>query len=195
MNISNESLKTGGQWIGAATGAGIPAASFFTTLTPPLFPSVSVLTTALSSAILLVAALWRPRSEARTHPIPKSAILGSRFLVIAVVLLIGYVLLLQFTTVTGPEGTRYQIGFGTADWSLTDHGRQWKQSNPAVTAEQLLMYEGLAQDRVSIIWAISSVYVSGSLVILLYFLGFICWTLGFALLAKHRAPSGSAMND
>ena len=45
-----------GKWVGAASGVGIPAASFFTSLTPPLFQEVSLITTALSGAIVAMAA-------------------------------------------------------------------------------------------------------------------------------------------
>ena len=188
MKFKKESLKTMGKWVGAASGVGIPAASFFTSLTPPLFQEVSLITTALSGAIVAMAAKRRPRPTHKGWQMPVSTTLAPIFLAVAIVFLVGYVLLLQFTTVIGPEGseTRYQIGFGTTDWSLTDVAKGWKRENPALTPKELLMKEAaFDQDRVAILWTTRSIYAAGALLILLYFLGFTCWTLGFAFLKKH----------
>ena len=187
-----ESLKTGGQWLGAASGVGVPAFTFFSSFPPPLFPSVSLISAALSSAILLIALAWNPKADGPDQTLPRIVRQGKRFLFWSVPLLIVYILLLQFTTVPIPTepSTRLQIGFGTFDWTLTEAARDWKSSNPSLTVTQMIKYEAaFTQDRIAILWQMWSVYLAGFLLIVLYFSGFVTWTSGFALLAKQRSIS------
>lgn len=114
----------------------------------------------------------------------------------AIFLLAAYVLLLQFTSVASPQGgvARYQIGFGTADWSLTERGRHWKEKDPNVTPLKILMNEAsFSQELVGELWQTWTIYLAGSCLIVVYFVGFLLWTIGFAVLAKHRGkPPGAA---
>ena len=74
------------------------------------------------------------------------------------------------------------------EWSLTDAGKDWLRTNPTITVTQMVRNEAaFDQDRLTILWKTWSIYTAGSLLILLYFLAFTCWTTGFALLAKHRS--------
>lgn len=192
MKVDAESLKTGGQWLGAASGVGVPAFTFFSSFPPPLFPSVSLISAALSSAILLIALAWNPKADGPDQTLPRIVRQGKRFLFWSVPLLIVYILLLQFTTVPIPTepSTRLQIGFGTFDWTLTEAARDWKSSNPSLTVTQMIKYEAaFTQDRIAILWQMWSVYLAGFLLIVLYFSGFVTWTSGFALLAKQRSIS------
>ena len=187
MNVA-ESLATGGRRVGAASGVVIPALSFFSSYPPPLFPAVSLITSALSGAILLAARAWRPKSDPVSQRMPRVVTLGGTFVVLSIPFLIAYVLALQFTTVRVPaSGDRLQIGFGRSNWTLTEAGKTWTRQFPQITAEQLLRNEGFAQDRAQIIWETWSIYSAGALLIVLYFLAFGIWTTGFALLAKHRS--------
>ncbi len=190
MKVDAESLKTGGQWLGAASGVGVPAFTFFSSFPPPLFPSVSLISAALSGAILLIALAWNPKADGPDQTLPRIVRQGKRFLFWSVPLLIVYILLLQFTTVPIPTepSTRLQIGFGTFDWTLTEAARDWKSSNPSLTVTQMIKKEAaFTQDRIAILWQTWSVYLAGFLLIVLYFSGFVTWTSGFALLAKQRS--------
>src|SRR6185503_7717597 len=114
MKADLESLKTGGQWLGAASGAGVPAFAFFSSFPPPLFPAVSIITAALSGAILFIVLAWQPKTDSAQDTMPLEVKLGSRLLGSAVLLLVAYVLLLQFTTIPPPgdSNQRLPIGFG-----------------------------------------------------------------------------------
>ena len=189
--MDTESLKTGGHWLGAASGAGVPAFTFFSSFPPPLFPSVSLISAALSGAILFIALIWKPKAERQDQTLPRILKQGMRVLILSVLLLIVYILLLQFTTVPVPiptqPSTRLQIGFGMSDWTLTGAGRDWKSSNSSLTVEQMIRNEAaFTQDRIGILWQTWSIYLAGFLLIAFYFLAFIAWTSGFALLAKQR---------
>lgn len=167
-------------WLGAISGAGLPALSYFTDYAPPLFAGVTTIITALAAAILLIAAARKQKAESvRTAAV----CLG-----VVIPLLIVYSLFLAFTTVVGPgeHGSRYQIGFGLAQFSLTDTAKADLKDNPTLQPKDLMMYEAaFDQDRVAILWQTWSIYLAAAILIVLYFAGFVLWTAGFALLAKR----------
>jgi hypothetical protein len=190
MKLDSESLKTKGHWLGAASGASVPALTFFSSYSPPIFPGVSFITTALSGAILLIVVKWNPKADGHDQPIPRIVKQGMRFLVASLLLLIAYILLLQFTTIRMPTepNIRLQIGFGKFDWTLTEAGKSWKRFNPSLTVTEMVRNEAaFTQERVEILWQTWSVYLAGFLLIVLYFFAFITWAGGFALLAKQRS--------
>lgn len=169
--------------IGAIAGVGVPAWSFFSSYAPPLFPGVTVIVAALSAAIWAAVKLSkRVGDEQPPTGQVKSAIV---LIVVAILLISGYILLLQFTGLPVPpeKVRRVQIGFAMANWSLTDVGRKWKAEHPAWTVEEIAASEAaFDQGRVFIIWQTWSVYCAGFALIVLYFVGFGLWTSGFALL-------------
>lgn len=190
MKVDVESLKTGGNWLGAASGVGVPAFTFFSSFPPPLFPSVSLISAALSGAILFITLACNSKADGPDPTLPRIVKQGKRFLFFSVPLIVVYILLLQFTTVPIPTdpSTRLQIGFGTFDWTLTEAAREWMNSSSSMTPIQMIKNEAaFTQDRIAILWHTWSVYVAGFLLIALYFAGFVTWTRGFALLAKHRS--------
>jgi uncharacterized membrane protein HdeD (DUF308 family) len=160
--------------VGAVAGVGVPAGSFFSSYPPPLFPGVTFITAGLSVAIWAMSSKGsEEKRKAKKRIIP------------AVLLLTVYIVLLQFTTLRIPpdKEKRVQTGFGTANWSLTESGKAWKQKFPEMTAEEMASREAaFVPERVSILWQTWSVYVSGILLIALYLLGFALWTSGFAIL-------------
>ena len=159
---------------GATAGVGVPAWSFFTSYPPPLFPGITWITAALSLAIWVISSKRSNKQGTAKWRI-----------ITAVGLLIFYIALLQFTTLPIPpeNKNRVQIGFGTAQWTLTKDGQKWKTTHPAITAYEIADRESaFVQDRVTIAWEIWSVYSAGICLILFYFAGFGLWTSGFALL-------------
>jgi hypothetical protein len=191
MKLNAESLKTGGHWLGATSGAGVPALTFFSSFPPPLFPGVvSLLTAGLSGAVLLIAAAWKPPADTPDQSLPRVVRRAKWFLVCSISLLIVYILLLQFTTIRIPTepDTRLQIGFGKVDWTLTEVGKSWNHSNPSLTVTEMVKNEAaFTQDRAAILWQTWSIYLAGVLLIALYFFGFLTWTSAFALLARQRS--------
>jgi len=188
--VDATSLKTGAQWLGAASGVGVPAFTFFSSFPPPLFPSVSLISAALSGAIFVTALAWRPKEDGPDQTLPRIVKQGKWFLFLSIPLLIAYILLLQFTTVPIPTkpSTRLQIGFGMFDWTLTETARDWKSSTPSLTVTRIIKNEAaFTQDRIAILWRTWSVYLAGFLLIVLYFSAFVTWTSGFALFAKQRS--------
>lgn len=183
--MKRSSLARGGSWLGAVSGAGLPAITYFTTLAPPLFAEAGLITSALAGAILIIAATWKAKNDTGLGYVK----IAAGFLAVAIPLLVAYSLLLNFTTVVGPgvDGTRYQIGFGRAEFSLTEVGNAYVKHNPTLQPKQLMMNEAaFDQDRVPILWKTWLIYAAGLLLIVVYFFGFLCWTIGFALLAKHQ---------
>lgn len=187
MKVDAEKLKTGGTWLGGISGVAVPGYQFFTSFPPPLFPGISLITAALSAAVLVIVIAWRPKADDRLDGMPPVVRLGGRFIGSAVLLLILYILLLQFTTIETSSGKRLQIGFGQASWSLTEAGRDWIKAQPTITVGQMVADEAASnQDRISILWTARSIYLAGVLLVVLFVLCFLIWTTGFALLAKHQ---------
>lgn len=170
-------------WVGGLGVVGVPAWSFFSSYAPPLFPGVTLIVAALSGAIW--AAVKLPKRSGATQ-IAKERVKAALILIAAAtVLIIAYILLLQFTGLPIPpeKEKRVQIGFGTANWSLTDVGRKWKSEHPAWTAEEIAEREAaFDQGRVFIVWNTWSVYCAGLGLIILYFVAFALWGSGFAIL-------------
>ncbi len=176
-------------YAGAAAGVVLPAASFFTSYPPPLFLGISILTSALSAAIFAIVATGVTGGKALPDRAP-----GRRagiYIVAAFVFLAVYILLFQFTTLPIPrpekdkdkKEERVQIGFNSLPWSLTTAGKGWTETNPAITAYEIASNEAaFAQERVPIAWKIWTIYTAGSVLIMLYSIGFLLWTAGFALL-------------
>jgi hypothetical protein len=152
-----------------------------------LFPQISLITAALSTAILVMALAWQPKVALAQHGMPPIVKIAAHFIGWALLLLILYPLLFNFTTLDAPSGKRLQIGFGMETWTLTDAGKDWVRAQPTITKGQMAASEAaFEQDRLAILWRTWSIYFAGSLLIVLYFLCFTLWTTGFALLAKHR---------
>jgi len=130
------------------------------------------------------------KPEGADVTMPRVVRLGGKLIACAIGLLIAYILLFRFTTAPIPTSAsqRLQLGFGKVGWTLTAAGKDWKRGNPTLTVVQLIRSEAaFSQDRVSIIWQTWSIYAAGLLLITLFFVGFGCWTSGFALLAKQRS--------
>jgi hypothetical protein len=108
---------------------------------------------------------------------------------VGVSLIFVYIIALPNWSVQIPGSDKHlQIGFGTANWSLTAIGKQDKQVIPDATPEKLLMAEAaFTHDGVIGVWTSWTVALAGSVLLLSYFCGFVAWTSGFACLAKHRS--------
>jgi hypothetical protein len=171
--------------IGIGAGVATPAALWFSTYTPPLFPGIAFVTAGLSTVI---AATIPKRNPDRTGSTVKTWILAA----IAIGLLTTYILAFQLTTVAVPpdDDKRLQIGFGKAAFSLTDVGRSWTRDRPSISPEEMLMNEAaFSPGGVYKIWNKPSVAAAGALLIVLYLVGFATWTAAFAMLGGESRRS------
>ena len=185
MSIDLEKWRTGASWVGGSLGVGVPGYAFFTSYPPPLFPMMSLIS-AVPAAILLIELARRPRTEQQTDELPRDVKKAAFLIGAGLLLLVLYGLLFNFTTITASSDKHLQIGFGRANWSLTDAGKNWVQAQPSITVLEMVKNEAaFDQDRLAILWTTWSIYSAGGSLILLYFSGFILWTIGFAILAKR----------
>jgi hypothetical protein len=186
MNKVIESLK----WFGAGTGAIVPAWDFFKSEVPPSFPEIGILMVPLAAAIALIMSIYGS-GEARNRIALKSSVVrGATCIAISLVLLISYRVFLDNWTVLDPQSfrTRYQIGFGESGWSLTAVGLATKAALGTSTPGKLMLANrGFAPSGPAQIWKQWTIDMAGVVLILLYLVGFILWTSGFALLSKCRA--------
>jgi hypothetical protein len=173
-------------WFASAAGAGVPAWSFFTHYNPPIFPAVGLLLAPVSAALIVFAGAQRRGGS-------RKMLKGGMILVgVGFVLILAYGVALSQWTVFEPQHyqTRFQIGFGLADWSLTSVGLSDKKEIPAPTPEQLMMAEAaFSPEGAEKIWSAWSITSAGALLLAFYCLGFVLWTSGFAWLAKFKAES------
>lgn len=184
------------KWInglGAAVGVAVPAYSYFTSLDPPLLPGAGVLTSAVGAATILVGLYYEPKKQARAGSrLPTLVRLGRNYIVASLLILIAYLILLQMCTVLEPQRqkVRFQLGFGRADWTMTEEGRRVKATLPDEPVQRWMMSKGaFRRGGPEILWAPWSIYLAGGLMVATFFLMFGFWTFGWSLLAKHKASA------
>jgi amino acid transporter len=167
-------------WFAGFTGAAVPAfSSFFQKLIPPDYPWIGYLIAGIAAATLAGVAAASPKTASR----------GLWFIGASVVVLIAYLTALNLWTVPDLQGkdVRYQIGFRTATWSLTNAGRLDLEKQPAATPEDLMLTEAAYHPGgPTIIWSAWSIVATGLLSLVLYLAGFVLWTAGFAVLARSQ---------
>lgn len=176
--------------LGAAVGITIPAYSYFTALDPPLLPAAGVITSALGAATIFVAFYYRPKKPRGTSKLPTLVKLGRNYILASLFILIAYLILTQLCTVLEPQKqkVRFQIGFGRADWTLTEEGRRVKAALPGEPVTRWMLSKGaFKRGGPETIWKPWSIYLAGGLMVASFFLMFGFWTFGWSLMAKHKA--------
>jgi hypothetical protein len=188
-----DSIKTGLKWFGAGAGTFIPAMTYFTGHAPPLFSGITSILAAFGGALIIVAFLVSKRETRRADLIRKDGRKGLFLIVAALVLLILYTIGLHYTTVVDPnENGRLQTGFGLSKWTLTPQGAAWLEARPGITAGEMVLFEAaFDQGMLSRLWRSWSIYLAGSVMIIIYLCAFSLWTFGFSILAKYsrKAPA------
>jgi len=178
------------KWFCAGATAIVPGYTFFTTYPPPIFPGISILTSVLAAAIIYITWTYNPRTQASARSLEKLVRLAILWLLLAFVFLTIYVLLIRYCTVFEPQEyeQRFQVGFCKFDWSLTEVGLKLKHKMPLAPLEDWLLTEGAFRSGgPELIWTSWSIATAGSLLVFTYMAGFVLWTVGFSLLAKHKA--------
>jgi len=156
-------------------GSLLPGYTYFKSISPPLFEELGLLTAGIA-VVVLVMTFYRARKTS-------SAV---RWIITAVAVLVCYTAGLKYLTATAPaprEG-RAQIGWYKSDWSLTDKGMEMKAQYPDEPVIKWMMMVGW-NDAPEVLWTPASVLISGGLLVLLFFSGFVMWATGWALAAKH----------
>jgi len=176
--------------IGMGVGVLIPAFSFFVGLAPPLLPKTGLIASAFAAASIVIVYYFKPKPSGRSSRLPKLVKLAVTVLLLSVAILVIYLFLLEWCTVVQPEdeGSRLQIGFGRAQWSLTEKGRQLKMEHSGQTIVEWMLRTGAFGDKgPEIIWEPWAIYLSGCVMIVAFIAMFVLWTVGWALLAKQKA--------
>jgi hypothetical protein len=174
---------------GAAT-ASAPLWSVFPDA-PPLVPYGRP-TVAAACAVLLVVVFMRPRVGRTCRERTTRLRWAVLWLGAALVLLSVYNMLLNELTVLEPQTykTRFQVGFGRAEWSLTDVGRAMVREHPLWTPEQLMLGAGAFQSNTGamLVWQPWSVRIAGLVLVGVYFPLFVSWIMAVAIAAREVSP-------
>lgn len=182
------------KWFGAGGVSLIPGIGLFTDYSPPLIPDGKVFSVAVSMAIICGCFLLAPRITVASVRLPQKMTRKAWGLIgVAVVLYVVYASFLGYCTVLEPQNysQRFQIGFGKSDWSLTPEGVELKYGNPSATLEDWMMMEGaFRQGGPDIIWKTWTINAAGFLLVMIYLVSFVLWTLGFSNLAVIMSKKG-----
>ncbi len=161
----------------ASLGAIVPGYTFFTNNCPPLFAHISIITSALAVAVIIsVSQSQRQLSSRKSISI----------LILAFLIVIGYMIFLDFSTIEIDDTQRWQIGFGTMDFGLTPVGQKMIAGDqcPGSNYEDILMCAGFMRENIELIWKRDMVYLAGTTLIILFTLSSLLWTYGWVHLAK-----------
>jgi hypothetical protein len=187
----NEYLKALKSKVGllASIGFIVPGLSYFTRYAPPYLPHISIFTSAIALAIIVIT-FYLPPKNARRGKLPHNVRMAIKVIATSIFLMILYQVFFKVCTVTHPkEGTTFQIGFGLMKWSLTDpDGRNIIEKHPEASKEEIVDKLTLwGTDKVKRIWTNESIVLSGIMMVIIYIASFGLWTFGWALLAKQMA--------
>jgi hypothetical protein len=174
-------------------GTLIPAYAYFTQYAPPLLGASGLLTAALAAVTVLCAYYYKPSRETVENGVPPIIELARNLLILSVALLIVYLILFRVCTVLEPRNGdfRWQIGFDRSDWSLTESGKSLKQAHPNISMRDFLLWGRVYEEgRIEIYWKTWTIYLAGTLMIIIFMVTFTLWNFGWSLLAKHKASTG-----
>lgn len=174
------------KWFGAGALNIVPAFSWFVSMSPPIFPQIGPITSALGLAITYTVYAYTPKPG--VGRLPQMVKMGFRYIIGATFLILIYLLFLRFCTVLDPqsEKVRFQIGFGKQNWSLTKVGLEYKKNFPEESPATWMMAEAaFSPGGPEKLWKSWSILLAGTLMIVIFLLAFGMWAAGFAFLAKH----------
>jgi TIR domain len=165
----------------------IPSLMWVLNLAPPLLPGLVAAFSSLASLSILAVAFGN-RVLFCTDATKTIFSFKRATYALATAPLIGicYGLTFNYCSVASPPGwesdPHTQIGFGMASWSLTGATREWVASQPDPPTIHQLMLErgGWEQGGVEKIWEPWTIYLSGTLLIILFTSSSLLWTFGWA---------------
>jgi len=164
----------------AFPGSGVlfPIVLYILKFSPPFLSPLPVIVAPLSS-ILLIIIVFNHYSQ-KVRQLRKKVFI---FFVLLMLTLLIFLLLFNMCTVVDPWGeSRFQIGFDSFDWSLTERGLKWKKENPTQSIEDwMLSFGAFREGGPHIIWTPTSIYAAGFTLNIVYILFFVCWTYFWAV--------------
>jgi hypothetical protein len=182
------------QWFTGGTGLSVPMLTMFTS-SAPRFPQAALVIPVLASVIVFLSARGigrRQDAKRDLRRVDRYVRRGIWCLGLGIVTVFTYFALLDYCTVVDPqsETTRYWTGFGLSDWSLTAIGKAYKHTHPTYTPEDMMLAEkAFRPDGPSAIWKGWSIALASGILLVLYFLAFVLWAVGFASFAAARSLS------
>lgn len=186
MNKVIETLKSF-YGIAASIGVIIPGFSFFNNYAPPLFTGIAILTVALSVAVIVIIVNNDDQIKSTKTVVKKHTSKSIKFLASSFVLILMYLMLMDFTTIV-PEDfpeERWQVGFDMEQWSLTPLANSMLLDNSCnQNKEALLSCASVQKENVFLIWTKLSVYSAGLILILIFTTASLLWSAGWTYLAK-----------
>jgi len=118
--------------------------------------------------------------------------MGKNSFIITFLLLLTYLVFLQFCTVLEPQSyeKRFQIGFWKFNWSLTKDGQKLKEKYPDVPLQDWMKkMAAFSPEGPQKIWKEWSISLAGIFLIILFLLIIFFIVRGLSLFAKHLAIS------
>ncbi len=168
------------QGIVATIGVAIPGYSFFTDYAPPLFPNISIITSAICIWVLVLVA----NSEKPITPSTKKPII---YIGLSFLLLIVYLIMLRECTLPNSAGDgRWQIGFGRWEPGLTDPAIAMLKNGDCQDSEGMLFCSRYEEVSIEKIWKKWSVYAAGISMLFLFLFSSLLWTSAWGALAKKQ---------
>lgn len=162
-------------------GSIIPGYAYFSNFAPPNFRELTLLTGGLALVALVATFMLKNVQRMLRKSVAR--------IFAGFICLIVYGAMLDFTTVDAPPAyqsdTRFQVGFGLAEWSLTSEALATVESQNLETKELVMLsIQGYTDpDAVRLAWKWWSILLAQTILIVLFTIGFLLWTHGFALLA------------
>jgi hypothetical protein len=163
---------------------GAPILATVTGVTPPLLGGrASVLGPIVAAAIYL----------AHERKVSAQQLLRRAFRTLAwtLMLLVVYFAALEQWTVSDPRsGSRFSIGFGMADWSLTEHGRALIEREKVSTPVELMMADAaFAEGAPQRLWKNWAIVLTSAVLALTFLSSLVLWAAGFGWLAAHMTKA------
>jgi hypothetical protein len=164
----------------------LPGTTFFLGYSPPLFDMISILSSALSAAFL-----WAGFKSKTASGAPSEIKISLIYISVGFILTIAYLILLDETTIVvsnSTDTTRYQIGYDVAKWSITEKAyliMNMPTPNPCGNSKiELLRCLGATNENVYLLWRKWTIYLFGTLNILVFVFSTVFWSFGFGKLMK-----------
>jgi hypothetical protein len=167
----------------------VPGFSAWTkSLAPPWLPGEAFggLLTAATGALVYVISTFRSENRIRLLTLGNLLIFFSLLVLLPI-----YLGCLNAWTVLEPQSgkVRFQVGFGTEDWSLEPKGLDIKAELGSRERNIMMRGTGFQPGGPESIWKSWTIGVAGGVLIILYFSCFLMWTAGFKCLARHEELS------
>lgn len=182
-------------WLGGAFAQWFPAAAYFFEYAPPFFPGAANPSVGVGAFIWVIGVFVLYLSFRREQGHPNSLLRGLICVFMAVSVLVVYMIMLTYWTVSPPadqKGGRRQIGFYmsplTAEAEATI--KRLEGMDPPIevrTPTDLMGVFGAWGEagRTDEIWQLWSIIVAGSLLVVTFVVALVFWAYGLGALLRY----------